>query len=134
MPAADMILFPESVAYCAGLFEGEGFVGLRTKYYKRNGDKTPRREPLIEIRINMTDVEPLIKFAHFLGGVVYGPYEPKGKLGSKLFYTADVHGFESCQAAIAAMWKWLSPRRKEQCLKILRGYHAGRSEYNSIQV
>lgn len=101
------------VAYAAGLYEGEGCVYSQLGKATVRGKKYDRKTPQHFIRIAMTDREPLDRFAALFGGKVYGPYK-RGAEHHKPLYSYNLHGFERVQAAVAAMWGWLSPRRQEQ--------------------
>lgn len=101
------------VPYAAGLYEGEGSIGA---YYS----KQPRAKLQLTIIIN--DEEPLHRFVEALGfGNVKGPYWRKKT--PKPYWRIDMCNYEHAQAAIAMMWKWLSPRRKEQATLALTARH-----------
>lgn len=90
----------EDIAYCAGLYEGEGYVSaaIRLRTYSRKPD------PRMQLKIVMTDVGPLHIFADtFDVGNIYGPYEQKGKNTWKDKYDYSLYRFEYIQFVIAAM-------------------------------
>lgn len=88
----------ENIAWVAGLFEGEGSI--------RQSDR-----PYFEI--TQVDRESLDKaFSIFPFGRVYGPYN--NKKGRQAYHRWIVCKFEHVQAIMAAIWPWLSNRRKAQ--------------------
>ena len=80
----------EDVAWAAGLFEGEGTINTGKSYYV-NGEKRARKTPQITIRIGMTDIEPLERFAAIFGGSVTGPYKDKRKDWYKPYWFVSVN-------------------------------------------
>lgn len=124
----------ERIAFCAGLFEGEGCfsASMRNHGYRRKGidrwgniheDKpsgtcTPRRIPEFRIAISMTDQEPLKTFQATFGGNYYGPSWKKGS--TKPVYALYITKRDLIKRAINAMWSYLSPRRREQAAEF---YH-----------
>lgn len=102
---------PEDRAYCAGLFEGEGSI-CYTKGKSRN----------IQISIHSIDEFTLNLFSELMGvGTVRGPYQRR-TFDNQPIYKYDITGYPKVQFAICQMWFWLSPRRKEQITKALRGF------------
>ena len=105
------------IPYAACLFEGEGTVGAYFGTYlsRGHGPRRPRLTRQWQLAISMTDREPLDRFMDVFGfGAVDGPYVDSRHPAYKPYYRYGVSGFEKTQAIIAAMWSWLSPRRKEQ--------------------
>jgi hypothetical protein len=107
-------------AYCAGLFEGEGSSSLRTHHYY-NGEKRIRKMPQPRLQMGMTDLEPLERMQQMFGGSCSGPYNRKD--GWKPQYYWSVTGLHRVQAACAAMWMYLGPRRREQIRELLIQCH-----------
>lgn len=102
---------PEDRAYCAGLFEGEGSI-VYTNGKSRG----------IQLSIHSIDEHPLALFCELMGfGTVRGPYQRR-TFNNLPIYKFDIVGYEKVQYAICQLWFWLSPRRKEQVIKALRGY------------
>jgi hypothetical protein len=110
------------LAYCAGLYEGEGTVYtniIKNKYRYLN------------LAIVMSDLEPLYFFADTVDvGRLNGPYNLNYKDGliRKQRYRYYISGFEKVQYVIAMMWPWLSPRRKEQYKRAVTVYLTGKGE------
>lgn len=103
------------VAYCAGLFEGEGNI----QFVEEKGVKYNKRR--IAFRINMTDIEPLEMFQDFVDrGVIYGPYNT-GK-GYKSFWTFQVANYSDVKYISDLIYDWLSPRRKKQIDDVISKY------------
>lgn len=111
------------IAWAAGLYEGEGTChsGYGT-YRSKAGKKYDRKTPTYQLRIGMTDIEPLERFKDTFGfGLINGPYQ--SSKSTKDLWVFSVTGYEKTQAILAAVWPWLSPRRQEQarkCLEIAR--------------
>jgi hypothetical protein len=104
-------------AYCAGLFEGEGTIHSSI----RNKSGGSSRQRSIAISITMSDVMPLELFGDIVGaGTIRGPFS--SKYGNKLMYEYRTNKFETVQFIICNIWDWLSPRRKEQCVKAINNY------------
>jgi hypothetical protein len=107
------------MAYCAGLFEGEGYVGTQ---YSRQKNQVNRQ---ISIRICMTDREPLDMFAELTDiGTVKGPYRNGGNSANKPIYEYRVNKLKDVQFLMDEMWPWLSPRRQKQYEDALTKYKA----------
>jgi len=109
------------LAYCAGLFEGEGNIQFFKQQNKLKDGSYGRSFRSLQLKIEMTDKEPLIRFGESLAiGKVSGPYiKPDNR---KSTYTFSVTKFEHVQYVISSIWYWLSPRRKEQISKALKSY------------
>lgn len=95
----------EDLAWAAGLFEGEGNVGLFQSRWSRLG-------------ITSTDRDVLEKFQAVFPamGRIYGPYDQ----GHKPFWSWQVSKFEHVQAIIAGIWPWLCSRRRARAADVLR--------------
>ena len=98
------------IAWSAGLFEGEGYIGFLSK------SGSPR------LSISMTDLDVLEKFKAITGhGVINGPITPKpGGLAKKDYYRYHTSGFEKVQSLVAMFWNFLGDRRKDQCEKVIK--------------
>lgn len=97
---------PVTVAYAAGLIEGEGCFST----HLITGHFYPR------ITVTMTDREPLDRLVETFPFLkVTGPHTRKPSaagVARKDSYTVCTSRFEYVQAVIAAVWPWLSPRRQ----------------------
>lgn len=92
------------VAWAAGFFEGEG---------------TFQYPPRACLRVLNTDPDPLYRLQAIFGfGNIHGPHPQRG-LGTKPYWYWNVSNYEHRQAVVAAMWRWLSPRRREQATRCL---------------
>lgn len=99
----------ESLAYVAGLLEGEGTFGAWSKRGVRR----------LRIAVSMTDVEPLHQCQQVTGlGRVNGPYQPTYR-GAKPYWIWQIQAWHQVQALMAAVYPWMSPRRKQQILRAL---------------
>ena len=95
------------LAWAAGLFDGEGSTSI-------SGG---------QVRISIVqcgDPHVLHRFKSAVGpGIVYGPY--RRSLPHKDRFQFQTHAFETSQAVIAMLWRWLSPPKKRQAAAALRG-------------
>jgi hypothetical protein len=108
----------KGLAYCAGLYEGEG--GTYLQYSPNFHSCTVR------LMIAMTDLEPLQKFKNVVVfGSITGPINhSRSTLGKefKPHYNYLITGYETVQHVCAMLWTELSPRRKNQIKICLTGY------------
>lgn len=106
----------ENIAWAAGLFEGEGCVGV---YSKPSGSRGPRKGPTM--KITMTDRDVLDKFHGIVGvGSISGPQRHKGKEHHKEFWSWACNGTEKVQALLAAFWPFLCSRRQAKAADVIR--------------
>jgi hypothetical protein len=103
----------EELAWAAGWFDGEGFIGLRGR--------------ALSMAIPQTDPRPLRRFqSAVLGlGIIDGPWQPR-TAHWKPKWTWRVQSFENVQAVVGLLWAFLSEPKREQARKALTAY-AGRS-------
>src|SRR5438105_4866412 len=96
----------EELAWAAGFFDGEGYVGLRPR--------GPRHHDQLQLAAPQIDRRVLDRFDAIVAvGKVYGPYPPqKDGWGPRFHYVAV--DFANVQAVIALLWEWLSPVKREQ--------------------
>ena len=110
----------ESVAWAAGLFEGEGSI-VWCSLKNRN----PKLEPwrVCQLSLHSTDEDVVRRFASVIGiGKVYGPYRyPTREVPNrKPSWYWGVQNFERCQFVLALLWPWLCNRRRNKALEVLR--------------
>lgn len=109
------------MAYAAGLFDGEGCIYLRKQkvsYNKVSGETKIYNCKTSRITIRMTDIEPLELFQKAFPFVkLYGPRRASRK-NEKEFWEITTEGFARCQAILAAIWSWLSPRRRDKWIEV----------------
>jgi LAGLIDADG-like domain len=116
-----MIVNREELAWAAGLFDGEGTIGLNQRH----------------ISMSMAQVNPevLLRFQAAVGGLghVYGPYQRQEKTHSQWWVFCPT-SFEHTQAIVAMLWTFLSSPKKEQISKTFKQFEerprrrAGRKE------
>ena len=72
------------------------------------------------MNVAQVDSRPLLRIRSAVGflGRVVGPHMPCG-MGKKPIFKWNVNTFEGIQAAIAMMWRWLSPPKRSQATKVL---------------
>ena len=85
------------LAWAAGLFEGEGSIGI---------DRRTSRHGSLRLQIGMCDEEVLCRFKDVVGiGNVTGPYQHKGGV----------------EKGWSPFWAWsITGRRAEACIELLR--------------
>lgn len=107
------------IPYVAGLFEGEGAVGLADSKGKNGYSRY--LTPYPQLHIKMTDLEPLLMVQGALGfGKLNGPYAPPShKAHYKPYWVLSIYGFEKAQAFTAMVWPWMGPRRRAQLRAVL---------------
>jgi hypothetical protein len=110
------MLSSNQIAYCAGLFEGEGYVGSCRAYKAKDGSIRARPRPTISVSIGMTDREPLEIFKNQFGGTIYAPAVRKNPR-YKPVWRYQLSALEDVSKALVLMWPYLSPRRKDQIVK-----------------
>jgi hypothetical protein len=95
----------ESIAWAAGLFEGEGCISIS------GNPKTSGRQ--IRLRITSTDVDVLEKFRSIIGmGSISGPFADKKHPTYKPKWYFDMGGGKRVYAALVAFWPHLCARRR----------------------
>ena len=91
------------LAWAAGLFDGEGWVGA------------PHQDGRLHLHaaVSQSDRGVLDRFRNAVGGLghVHGPY---ARVGVKDHWDYQVYSFEGVQAVLAMLWKFLSPVKREQ--------------------
>ena len=102
------------VAWCAGLFEGEGCL------YNTNGRRlSPQHH--ITMMINLTDYDVLARFAAIVEGKVRGPYHNasmKAAGNRKPSWTWQEAKEARVAEILAAFWPYLGERRKERAIEL----------------
>lgn len=113
----------QELAWAAGFFDGEGC--------SRSAGYSPR------VVIGQTDPRVLQRFKEAVGGLglIYGPYDNKRGTNrpwaDRWEYAATT--FESAQAVITLLWKWLSPIKREQAVRVFTRYKNHVKTYPSRQ-
>lgn len=104
----------ENIAWAAGLFEGEGCVGV---YSKPDGARGPRKAPVM--KISMTDLDVLEKFQRIVGfGKIHGP-TIRRQPNHKPVWSWSCGGTEKVQALLAAFWSYLCARRQAKAQEVI---------------
>jgi hypothetical protein len=100
----------EEIAWAAGLLEGEGCIS------HANGR--------LFVQLKNTDLWVVERFAEIVDvGTVYGPYRADGSKDAHLYrrkpFWVWVGYQEDGEVVIAALWPWLSERRRERAFQLL---------------
>lgn len=103
----------EELAWAAGFADGEAYIGC-------TGRKDRPNKRLV-ISIAQVQPDPLVRFVDLFGGNIFGPYRSSHANGRPA-YQYQLHGLESVQAAVAAMWPFLSEPKKLQAKNALVRY------------
>ena len=95
----------EELAWAAGFFDGEGWVGL-------HNSRTQPDQAII--RVGQKDRRARDRFRAAVGvGSVLGPYGPYRNTQIQMFIY-QVGGFHQVQAVCAMLWEWLCPIKRQQ--------------------
>lgn len=115
----------EELAWAAGFFDGEGSIGVyHFELYGRYRG-TGHMGRALRLSIQQADRYVLDRFVQAVGiGRVMGPYRSGGKDGytRRPRWKYDVGSFETVQAVVAMIWRWLSPVKRVQAGDALREY------------
>lgn len=98
----------EDLAWAAGFLEGEGSFSVNTT----GNSKIPTVQAA---QVQEEPIDRLLKIFPF--GRKYGPYQHKR--GKQPHYRFTTHTLDHSQAIAAAVWQWMSPRRKQQITNML---------------
>jgi len=112
-----LTLDTHELAWAAGIFDGEGHIRCELRARLDGTFGSPRMifsVPQKDRRIP----DRLVKA--FGMGKVLGPYQNR----KNTIYHFNISNFEHAQAAIAAMWKWLSPVKRAQASAALLRYRS----------
>jgi hypothetical protein len=102
------------LAWAAGFFDGEGNIRV-----KPNKSAYPRVYYYPAVFMPQIDPQVLVRFQRAVGvGKVRGPYD-LSRHGKQQQWYYEVYSFELVQAAVALLWKWLSPVKREQAKRVL---------------
>jgi hypothetical protein len=111
----------EALAWAAGVFDGEGYIGAIERKVPSSG----RRVPYLGMVVSQWhDPEVTSRFAAALGfGCLYSRVVRAGTPRESIEYTWKVGGLEQTQAAVAMLWPWLSGPERSQTVRTLEAYH-----------
>jgi hypothetical protein len=106
----------EDLAWAGGFLEGEG--SFRANTSRRENGKSWVTLTVDVVQVNREPLEKLLQIFPF--GKIYGPYTHSGK-GTRLpHYRYIVHSLNTGQAIIAAIWPWLSAKRRTQATNAIK--------------
>lgn len=109
----------EELKWAAGLFDGEGTIGVR-----KNGNKSGYRR--IGIGLGMTDHNVVRRFADAvqLGVLREQPYVQSKYPSAKPVWRWRADNFEEVQAVVAQLWSWLSGPKREQARRAILSWRS----------
>lgn len=111
---------PVAVAWAAGLFSGEGYVGAprRARMHAAVTQASSNGVPDVLTRFHSA----------VLGiGSITGPYQPSSPWSRLPQYRWSVGSYDGVQAVIALLWRWLDDRKREQARAALRAVRDARA-------
>lgn len=115
-----MTLDTHELAWAAGFIDGEGWFG-QTIQRVRPTDQ--RDYAHIKLTVSQCDPRALFRLRHALAlGTVLGPYS-KQNTNCNPVWVYHINGFNKTQAAIALLWRWLCPIKREQAKQTLLDWH-----------
>lgn len=98
------------LAWAAGFFDGEGYVGVRR-------DKRPGRSLTLQIGIEQVDERPLLRFIKAVGWTGRPSLRPARRAPNRRPIYRIVMGHEDTVATMLAVWPYLSEPKREQLLR-----------------
>lgn len=103
----------QELAWAAGLFDGEGYVGaVKNKYKTKDGNN--HEIDRIQCCVLMTDYNSIARFAKVIGSKVRGPYKTRHYPKHKAAWKTGFSSFEFVQFTMCLLWNWLGEVKKEQ--------------------
>lgn len=110
----------EELAWAAGFFDGEGYVGA----IRRDCPQGINTRLLLSIA--QTCPDPLMRFRAAVGnaGNVTGPYKRTNTPTRKMMWSFSASSFEDVQAITAFLWFWLSAPKQAQVVRALQNMRA----------
>lgn len=111
----------ENIAWAAGLFEGEGWIGFKQP---ASATSLAKGGPHLEMRLGMTDEDVVRRFAEVASvGSVYGPYRKFAPDGHEIKTSwSFISSGKEAYALIIALLPWLHSRRQEQAMTAVRSW------------
>lgn len=99
----------ESMAWAAGIFEGEGCFLSHMSVFPR-------------AQVKMTDLDVIERVRDIIGidVPIHSHLTPSGKTSHLIQYT----NFEHAQAVMAMLWPWLCGRRRTKIREVLATFHS----------
>src|SRR5438034_795320 len=92
------------IAWCAGIFEGEGNIGSVRKAGPRHKERmTPR------LQFASTDLDVVEHFHRLMRGKIRGPYQ--GRPNEKPYWRWDVNSWDELERVGSLMRPWFGLRR-----------------------
>ena len=111
----------EELAWAAGLFDGEGTIGVR-----RNGPKATLRR--IALSLGMSDLPVVCRFHRAIGGLgtCYQNLRQSKYPNAKPMHRVSCMSFENVQQVVILLWPWLSLPKRAQATASLRAWKQDR--------
>ena len=104
------------LGYITGLYEGEGWCGHQSPFYKEHGFTRKRNIPQQALSIKMKDKEPLLRVHQIMG---FGRLRGPTKGDTTPMHKYEVTGLQKVQIFLEKIYPQLSPRRQEQACDCL---------------
>ena len=122
-------MYREQLAWAAGIIDGEGHCGNKTKTVEvRQGIRTYYTPHFSVGQVNWTVKPQMLQRLEgiFPFGKVYGP-KTKIKIKWAPAYSFEVNGFEKVQAIYTMVWPWLGDVKRQQYLDSMGEYIQNRA-------
>lgn len=114
----------EDLAWAAGFFEGEGYVGLHLRHDPNAVSLAAKQQvyATLVFEVGQVNPEPILRLSLIFAplGYVSKPYKNSKSSTSSIRFRANT--FEHVQAFVAMLWYWLSAKKREQAANALKGY------------
>ena len=109
----------KDIAWAAGIFEGEGWIG----YYHQKGrirkdgtPSSPKGYKYPRLGISLTDLDVLQSFQSIIGGKIKGPY--KNKNGKKPYWSWSLCSEDKVFGVCFLLYPYMGFRRKQKMIEI----------------
>ncbi len=107
------------LAWVAGFFDGEGYVGAGGCQGKRTLEMSIGQATTASVPPTLTRVRLALGV-----GSIHGPRIPRNPWSKLPQYVWSVKAFEDVQFAVALLWTWLGPVKRAQAREALLRYRA----------
>jgi hypothetical protein len=113
-------VYREELAWAAGIFDGEGYIGT----FLRKVPSSGRPIPYISMKVGQCHRPEVIdRLRSALG---FGNAYSRQRSGGVIEYIWCANGLMRSQAAVAMLWPWMSAPKREQCARSLTAWHERR--------
>lgn len=111
----------EELAWAAGIFDGEGYIGVVNRRVPSHG----RRVPQLHVYVDQYHDREVVD--RFCAAVGVGKVTDRIRPGGVHDFYWRVNSLEDVQATVALLWPWLSSPKRDQAHWALSSYHSRRA-------